>query len=384
MNYPIPFPPGSYTGTGNFYPNASYNLGNIVKPATAVMLVTVDYTSLALGTINTFWFVVNIGSSPPLVISSALVTGSQLQFILSNGVPGVTYEVSVSISYGTGSPLPVRTDQLTVVVPSEGCGCAPCGSVQPIPPYGQNGNEGQYLNGQGTVFLNSGPRYFVNAGPPQGAQIMDQWYNVSTGIVSELITDGTNVIWMPLNPPQDIYAEMLFSEALTVTATNTLSTLTNVPTGNFFELIVNGETFLPVGSQPPFTWNGKVITWQSTTTTLNVGDTVTAVYSYAVNQLLRIQTDNLTITAINAIPTLSQIPNGEMVELVVNGRTFTSVDNPQAFTVSGNQITWTSTIFSVVPGDWVEAVYAWNPSYTPPAIFWNNPAPGVAPPVRLN
>jgi hypothetical protein len=313
-----------------------------------------------------------------LVISQSSISGEQLQFILSKGVPGVSYEVTISVSYG--SEVLIRSDVLLVDMPAEGCGCGPA-IAQPIPPLGINGNEGQYLNGQGTVFLNSSPRFFVNAGPPQGAQIMDQWYNVSTGIVSELITDGMNIIWMPLNPPQDIYAEMLFSEALTVTATNTLSALTNVPTGNFFEVIVNGETFLPVGSLPPFTWHGKNITWQSTTTTINMGDTVTAVYSFAINQLLRIQTDNVTIVATNAFPLLSQIPNGEMIEVIVNGKTFTSVDSPQAFTISGQQITWTSHIWAVTPGATVEAVYSWNPPYNPPALFWSNPAPGVATPV---
>ena len=366
--YPIPVPGGSYTGTANFYPNANFVLGNINKFGNAVLLVTVDYTSLDLGTIDQFWFQVDIGSAPPLMVSQPAIVGEQLQFILSKGVPGVSYELTISVSYGGGAPALVRSDVLSVNIPADGCGCG-TGMSTPILPPGYNGNQGQYLNGQGTVFLNSGPRYFVNAGAPQGAQIMDQWYNVSTGVVSELVTDGASTFWMPLNPPQDIYAEQMYSEALTVTATNQLSELTNVPTGNFFELIVNGSAYLPVGSNPPFTWNGTQVIWRSSIIDLNVGDSVTAVYTFAINQILRIQTDNLVIGGTNIFPLLSQIPNGEMVEVIVNGRSFTSADEPTSFTVDGQQITWTSGIFSVSPGSYVEAVYTWNPQYNPPVLF---------------
>jgi hypothetical protein len=71
-----------------------------------------------------------------------------------------------------------------------------------------------------------------------------------------------------------------FMEALTVTAVNTLSSLTHVPIGDFIELVVNGQTFLPVGTSPPFELSGKSITWLNTIYSLNPGDNVAVAYTY--------------------------------------------------------------------------------------------------------
>ena len=45
------------------------------------------------------------------------------------------------------------------------------------------------------------------------------------------------------------------------------------------------------------------------------------------------------------------------ITLMVNGRGFFNVGSPPDFSVSGNAITWLSTIYSVSPGDDVVAIY---------------------------
>jgi hypothetical protein len=73
-----------------------------------------------------------------------------------------------------------------------------------------------------------------------------------------------------------------------------------------------------------------------------------------------------TITAPNVIPPLLFVPNGNVFLLIVNGRTFTLVDQPPAFTVSGQVITWSSAIYGLNPGDDVVAVYSGSPPPSPP------------------
>jgi hypothetical protein len=77
----------------------------------------------------------------------------------------------------------------------------------------------------------------------------------------------------------------LFAEQLTVTGTNTLSNLTNTPTGIFIELIVNAATYLPTGSAPAFSVSGNTVTWNATNagfSLLTSGFTVIAIYTYVV------------------------------------------------------------------------------------------------------
>jgi hypothetical protein len=69
-------------------------------------------------------------------------------------------------------------------------------------------------------------------------------------------------------------------EQLTVSATNTLSALSLAPNNNLMVLIVNGAVFLPVGSPQAFSVSGTTITWLSSIFSLNVGDSVFAIYTY--------------------------------------------------------------------------------------------------------
>jgi hypothetical protein len=64
--------------------------------------------------------------------------------------------------------------------------------------------------------------------------------------------------------------------------------------------------------------------------------------------------EQLVITAPNTLPNLSQVPNGMMMLLIVNGATLTTLDS---FSISGTSIVWGTGPFGVNPGDTVIAVY---------------------------
>ena len=65
----------------------------------------------------------------------------------------------------------------------------------------------------------------------------------------------------------------------------------------------------------------------------------------------------LSVTGVNALAQLSQTPWPNPITLMVNGRGFFNVGSPPDFSVSGNAITWLSTVYSVSPGDNVVAIY---------------------------
>ena len=64
------------------------------------------------------------------------------------------------------------------------------------------------------------------------------------------------------------------------------------------------------------------------------------------------------ITILNQIPPLTKVANGTLFLLIVNGQTFSLIDQTPAFSVSGANVTWLSTIYSVNPGDNVIAMYS--------------------------
>jgi hypothetical protein len=97
------------------------------------------------------------------------------------------------------------------------------------------------------------------------------WANRAAQIVSSVGAPGT----IP-------GSQGVFTEALTVTAMNTCANLAYTPAGPVL-LVVNGMSFLPVGStSPPFTVTGKTINWLSSIYSLIPGQTdVAAWYPYA-------------------------------------------------------------------------------------------------------
>jgi hypothetical protein len=65
----------------------------------------------------------------------------------------------------------------------------------------------------------------------------------------------------------------------------------------------------------------------------------------------------LVITTTNVLPPVSFLPVGGMFMLIINNSTFTPDDG--SFSVSGQNISWLSSVDSVNHGDTVVAVYSY-------------------------
>ena len=161
----------------------------------------------------------------------------------------------------------------------------------------------------------------------------------------------------PFSPPTAI-GSAIRTELLGILAQNTIPPLTDVPDGQMTLLFVNGRAFADVSGA--FSVTGNTVAWSSPIFSINPGDEVVACYTYATSGPSGggTQEDILTVATANVLPPLSQTPSGGPFTLYVEGRPFfLGVANP-AFTLSGKQITWTSTIYSVQPGAEVVAQYS--------------------------
>ena len=184
-----PVPPNEQFGNLNyFYANNSFTLGSMQQPVDAVTLVTVDYTQLGI-TIpdnSVFSFLVDRGNGPPLYIVDPILLSSILTFLVSGGIPDVTYTLTVNIAHDTDQ---TRSDSLAVNVFASG----DQGFLPSSTPVGNT--VGQLMVGTSLAFFNTGPRYFVSASPPEGPNIMDEWWNELTNELSQFVTDGSNTWW---------------------------------------------------------------------------------------------------------------------------------------------------------------------------------------------
>jgi len=93
--------------------------------------------------------------------------------------------------------------------------------------------------------------------------------------------------WQAYPPPQIVGptgpagAGNVSTESLTISVANTFPALSHsYNNSGLFQLIVNGQIFVPAGSSPAFSISGTSITWLSSIFSVNPGDTVFAMYTY--------------------------------------------------------------------------------------------------------
>ena len=273
LNYPLPV--NQFNSLGYFYAGTSGELGSFSKGAQDQTLASIDYSAVKAIDVSlaSYSFTVNVGSAPPLLISSPGTSGSILSFILSSGVVGASYILNINMVFGNGV---TRTDTLEIDVPSDGCSC---GSLVSIPSVINNGDP---LTGNGAIYINSGIRYFVAYTQPQNPNLMDQWWNLTNSTLNEYITNGLTFFWKSLSvvTPSPLSAT-LEMEQLTIATLNTFPLLTYAPiVGGFIVVTVNGRPFMPLGSSPPFSVSGKQITWLSTIYSVVPASEVNVTYEY--------------------------------------------------------------------------------------------------------
>jgi hypothetical protein len=168
--------------TAYFYADASKQFGPIVKKVSDQILVILDFTTILAGhVINKFNFISDVESNPPLFLTDPVLnaTGTVLSFLISGGIDGQQYNVTVATE--TVGSLITRDDILTINMPSKSA----CDTS--IPPMNT------LL--PGSTFVNTSMRYFWGPNPPTGQRIMDEWFNTNSNILYEWVTDGVNYFW---------------------------------------------------------------------------------------------------------------------------------------------------------------------------------------------
>jgi len=188
MNYYPYTIPGSQSQPEIFASNISGQLGSYDKPPDAIIQLEVDYSLLpAPPAIASYSFRITPGGEPQLTVSApALDTTSganALRFVIQGGIAGRTYTMTIDVIGPSGG---VRSDVLYInVLGGEDCSCQ---IVQPVINDGLTSPDGSF-------FVNTAPRMFVSSTPPNGARVMDQWWDTTTAQLYSFITDGTTSHW---------------------------------------------------------------------------------------------------------------------------------------------------------------------------------------------
>jgi len=177
-------PAGIVNTSSAFYyaSNTTNEVGVLVKEPSEQVLVLIDYSTLEPPvTVTGASFSVDVQSNPELVVSYQQINSTQtvLTFLLSGGIAGQQYNLSITTQSGT-QVLPVN-------IPSfDDCACA---RISPVPAqYNQLPLGTQ-------AFVNTGTRYFWGNAPPANPGVMDQWWNPTTQTLYEWVTDGGSFFW---------------------------------------------------------------------------------------------------------------------------------------------------------------------------------------------
>jgi hypothetical protein len=183
MTYPLPA--SQFDSLGYFYANSTNKLGAFSKNANSQTLISIDYTNVIddHGILASITFTIDIGSAPPLLIGSPGIDGIIASFIVSMGVPGVSYTLMIKMTFGDNS---VRDDSLGINIPGNSL-------TQTLPNIINNGNP---LTGDGAIYINSGIRYFVSYNQPPNPNIMDKWWNLTTNSLYEYVSNGFTSSWL--------------------------------------------------------------------------------------------------------------------------------------------------------------------------------------------
>lgn len=194
MAYPFPLPAGvANSNVAYFYANNTNKLNTFIKQVNDLSLISIDYSKLTpvltLGSIQ--GFIVNAGGNPPLVVSNPTVdvTDNILTFLLSNGLAGVQYTLSVIVQMTDNS---IRTDTLVVNIPSTGNDLVANPAATPAFIFPNQG----VVSADGSIYYNQVPRWFLSSTPPVNPNIMDQWYNTATKVYSTYVTNGLVASWV--------------------------------------------------------------------------------------------------------------------------------------------------------------------------------------------
>ena len=185
MNYVYPIPGSSTSNPNAFVADNTHVLGDLDKGVDSRPEVTVDYSQLTPAvTITGYSFRVSPGGEPQLWVDTTSNTTTMLTFFLHGGIAGVQYALKIVALLGDTE---IRTDVLNVNLLGDNCGCQLFGSAPPGPGYN--------VSGDGSLIVNTAPRFFVSATPPVNANVLDRWYNTTTRVIYDYVTNGATSAW---------------------------------------------------------------------------------------------------------------------------------------------------------------------------------------------
>lgn len=240
MNYVYPIP-GAQGDVASFVANTTLVLGTLDKPLDARTLVTVDYSQLTPTVeIENYSFRVRPGGEPQLRLDASAVdvTLSLLTFYAEGGIAGQAYEIIINAKLANTE---VRSDTLMVnVLGGDGCGCMVWPTLSASPGS---------VSGDGSLIVNTAPRFFVSATTPIGANVLDRWYNSTTGDIYDFVTNGLTSWWEKSTVgggggygAQVVTMNPITPDGVTTTFTLTATdgTTVDIPTANTLLVSVDG------------------------------------------------------------------------------------------------------------------------------------------------
>jgi hypothetical protein len=157
---------------------------------------------------------------------------------------------------------------------------------------------------------------------------------------------------------------IIVTENLKVLSTNTISNLAQIYNGQFAILMINGQSFASVATNPFFTISSTSVEWNSVNAgfQLTTADSVQVVYTTFATSGSSLSSptfssETITVTATNTFASLDYIYNGILATLTVNGQTVSYGSG--FFTISGQTLTWCNTIagYSILTTDIVQLLY---------------------------
>jgi hypothetical protein len=191
MGTPFPLPAGvTNTNVAYFYANNTNRLGVYIKQVNDLSLISVDYSqvlpAVTPGSIQSF--IIDAGGNPPLWVSNPGIVGEVFTFLISNGLAGQQYNLSILMNMAGGG---IRTDILTVNIPSTDNDVSVSPGSTPINAFPNQG----VVSADGSIYYNQVLRWFLSSTPPVNPNVMDQWFNTASNQYFQYTTNGVSQQW---------------------------------------------------------------------------------------------------------------------------------------------------------------------------------------------
>jgi hypothetical protein len=246
--------PTNFSNAALFFPDNTGDIGGFAKSPMAQTLVTLDYSqTLPIGvTLSKVAYILDIQTTPLLIVSKSSPIGTTLTFIASGGWGGITYNLTVQATLSNST---VRTDVLKIEVMGDDCmrydPCYPMGRPIAPPSCIPKTYQQAVLSSDCSSYKSACITYYICDAPPVNPNVLDQWFDTTNHTVQEYLTDAINFWWQSFFVDVKYAASSLYYIALDQqTAFLTLTPDMNgksglINTGNVVQAYVNGVRLVP-------------------------------------------------------------------------------------------------------------------------------------------